>query len=57
LEAYFAKDMVAARGYINQVYQANPADHTSFGFLQKIHGYLTQGIPEQWTGVEVMQSK
>jgi len=57
LEAYFAKDMVAARGYINQVYQANPADHASFGFLQKIHGYLTQGIPEQWTGVEVMQSK
>jgi len=57
LEAYFAKDMVAARGYINQVYQANPADNTSFGFLQKIHGYLTQGLPEHWTGVEVMQSK
>jgi len=57
LEAYFAKDMSAARGYINQVYQANPADHTSFGFLQKIHGYMTQGLPENWTGVEVMQSK
>jgi signal transduction histidine kinase/CheY-like chemotaxis protein/class 3 adenylate cyclase/ligand-binding sensor domain-containing protein len=57
LEAYFAKDMSAAREYMNQVYQANPADHTAFGFLQKIHTNLTQGLSDQWTGVEVMASK
>jgi len=57
LEAYFAKDMAAARDFMNQVYQANPADHTAFGFLQKIHTNLTQGLSDQWTGVEVMASK
>jgi class 3 adenylate cyclase len=57
LEAYFAKDMIAARKFFDQVYQANPSDHTSFGFLQKIHGYLIQGIPENWNGVEIMQNK
>src|SRR4030095_15903896 len=54
LEAYFAKDMINARKFFDQVYQANPTDATAFGFLHKIHGYLNQGVPEGWTGVEVM---
>lgn len=57
MEAYFAKDMLAARKYFDQVYQANPSDATAFGFLHKIHGFLNTGVPEGWTGVEVMQSK
>ncbi len=57
MEAYFAKDMINARKYFDLVYQANPADATAFGFLHKIHGYLHTGVPEGWTGVEVMQSK
>ncbi|MEO5905971.1 MAG: adenylate/guanylate cyclase domain-containing protein, partial [Saprospiraceae bacterium] len=57
MEAYFAKDMIEARKYFDQVYQANPMDATAFGFLHKIHGYLNQGMPEGWTGVEVMLSK
>jgi hypothetical protein len=57
MEAYYAKDMLAARKFFDQVYQANPADATAFGFLHKIHGYLSAGVPEGWTGVEVMVSK
>jgi DNA-binding response OmpR family regulator len=57
LEAYFAKDMMAARMFFDQVYQTNPMDATSFGFLHKIHGYLNNGVPENWNGVEVMHNK
>jgi len=57
MEAYFAKDMAAARRYFDQVYQTNPLDLTAFGFLHKIHGYITNGLPETWSGVEMMQSK
>jgi hypothetical protein len=57
LEAYFAKDMMSARQYFDNVYQANRSDLTAFSFLNKIHGFLGQGLPENWTGVEVMQNK
>ncbi len=57
MEAYFAKDMEAARKYFDQVYQLNPADITAFGFLHRIHNNLINGLPANWDGVEVMQSK
>jgi DNA-binding response OmpR family regulator len=57
MDAYFAQDMLNARKYFDLVYQSNPADATAFGFLHKIHGYLNNGLPAGWTGVEVMQSK
>src|SRR5688500_1775085 len=57
MEAYFAKDMAAARKYFDQVYHANPSYRTAFSFLHKTHGHLNIGLPEDWTGVEVMQSK
>jgi class 3 adenylate cyclase len=57
VEMYFAKDMINARKFFDQVYQINPADTTAFGFLHKIHGHLSHGVPEGWTGVEVMQGK
>ena len=57
LEAYFAKDLTTARKYFDQVYQANPEDKTALGFLSRIHLHLVHGLPEEWTGVEVMASK
>ena len=57
MDAYFAQDMLNARKYFDLVYQSNPADATAFGFLHKIHGYLNNGLPAGWTGVEIMQSK
>ena len=57
IEAYFAKDMMAAKNYFDQVYQANPSDRTALSFLPKIHNYILQGLPDHWTGVEVMVNK
>ena len=57
MDAYFARDMMSARTYFDKVYLANPDDTTTFGFLHKLHGYFHSGVPEGWTGVEVMQSK
>lgn len=57
LEAYFARDMQAARRYFDAVYQANPEDSTTLGFLHRIHQHLLNGLPEGWSGVEVMVNK
>jgi signal transduction histidine kinase/CheY-like chemotaxis protein/class 3 adenylate cyclase len=57
LESYFMKDMIGARKFFDQVYQVNPADTTTLGFLHKIHGYLISGVPAEWTGVAVMENK
>lgn len=57
MEAYFAKDMNAARKYFDQVYQLNSSDLTAFGFLHKVHGYISKGIPAEWNGIEIMQNK
>ena len=57
LIAYLDKDMMAARKYFDAVYQANPGDLTAFGFLHKIHSLIVNGVPENWSGVEVMISK
>jgi len=57
MDAYFVKDLMNARKYFEQVYQTNPLDLTTLGFLHKINGYLLQGLPETWDGVEVMVSK
>jgi len=57
IEAYYAKDIHTARHYFDEVYQHNKSDLTAFGFLHKIHGFITNGLPENWSGVEVMVSK
>jgi hypothetical protein len=48
---------MAARKYFDQVYQANPMDLTAFGFLHRVHGHITNGLPANWNGLEVMVNK
>ncbi|MGB4850274.1 MAG: response regulator, partial [Saprospiraceae bacterium] len=55
--AYYKKDMDLARTHFDQVYKLNPADLTAFGFLHRIHNFIVNGVPENWSGVEVMQNK
>ena len=57
MDAYFNKDMIASRKYFDLVYQVNPDDRTAFGYLTRIHGHLVNGLPENWSGIEVMASK
>ena len=57
IEAYYAKDLHSARRFFDEVYQLNNSDLTAFGFLHKIHGFMANGLPDHWSGVEVMVSK
>ncbi|HJW31201.1 MAG TPA: adenylate/guanylate cyclase domain-containing protein, partial [Saprospiraceae bacterium] len=57
IDAYFSRDMISARKHFDSVYQVNPSDLTAFGFLHKIHGYIIQGLPDNWNGTEIMQTK
>ena len=57
IAAYYSKDMMAARQYFDNVYQVNRSDLTAFSFLNKIHGFIMNGVPENWSGVEIMQNK
>jgi signal transduction histidine kinase/class 3 adenylate cyclase/ActR/RegA family two-component response regulator len=57
MEAYYSKDMLTALRYFEAVYHANPADLTTFGFLHKVHGFIANGVTEDWTGVEFMHFK
>ena len=57
MDAYFNRDMINARKYFDLVYQLNPDDRTAFGYLTRIHGHLVNGLPENWSGVEIMVSK
>ena len=49
--------MNAARRYFDQVYQANPEDTTALSFLHRVHHQIINGLPEDWSGVEVMVAK
>ncbi len=57
MEAFYAKDMLQALHHFESVYHTNPTDHTTFGFLNKVHAYLAGGIGDDWTGVEMMNFK
>ncbi len=57
MESYYARDMNAARRYFDLVYQANPEDTTALSFLHRVHHHIINGLPEDWSGVEVMVSK
>ncbi len=57
MEAYYERNMLLALRHFEAVYQANPADRTSFGFLHRVHGHLEQGLSAEWNGVETMHFK
>ena len=57
MKSYYARDMNAARKYFDQVYQANPEDTTALSFLHRVHHHIINGLPEDWSGVEVMVAK
>jgi len=49
--------MLNALRHFETVYHANPADLTAFGFLHKVHGYIANGLSDDWNGVELMHFK
>ncbi len=54
---YFEKDFAMAALGFQQVVKQNPEDYTAKLFLQKSGQFIATGVPHNWNGVEVMNSK
>ena len=57
MDHYFSRQFDAAVQAFNKVLEINIEDQTAQFFLDKSTGYLNNGVPEDWTGVEVMTFK
>lgn len=54
---YFAKDFEQAARAFQEVLAANPKDRPARYYADQTRRYLQEGVPETWTGVEMMGSK
>jgi len=57
LRQYYQKDFKSAHDAFEQVLSRNAHDTAARLFLQRSSRYLTDGVPDNWTGVEAMQFK
>ena len=57
IEAYFRKDLHNAHRHFQQVLDIYPNDPVSGNYLLKIEKLLQDELPQDWTGIEVMQVK
>jgi two-component system sensor histidine kinase ChiS len=57
LQHFFAREFPEAVTAFNKVLKINPEDHPARFFLHKASTYTVEGVPEDWTGVEVMMFK
>lgn len=57
LALYFDRAFPEASAAFNRVLQKNPADQTARLFLHKASQHTVDGVPDDWTGVEVMTFK
>ena len=57
LEHFFSREFPEAAGAFNKVLKANALDYTARLFLNKSSTYTVEGVPDDWTGVEVMTFK
>jgi class 3 adenylate cyclase len=57
MKYYFEKDFAMAAVGFQQVLRENPMDATAKLFLQKSGQFIATGVPQDWDGVEVMDSK
>ena len=54
LETFYQKDFIKASGLFKEVLSKNPDDRAAGRFLTRSAGYIVEGVPEDWTGVEMM---
>jgi two-component system sensor histidine kinase ChiS len=54
---YYQKQFPEASVYLNNVLKCNPADKAARLYMQRAAHCMVHGVPEEWTGVEVMQEK
>lgn len=56
INAYYAKKFEQADELLRYVLAQNPSDHTAQLFYNKNKISMKEGIPENWTGIEVIHS-
>jgi two-component system sensor histidine kinase ChiS len=54
---YFAKDFAEASVCFKNVLKANSGDKTARLYLERSAQFMVQGVPEEWEGVEAVESK
>jgi two-component system sensor histidine kinase ChiS len=57
LRLYYDKQFSEASVQFNQVLQENPEDKAARIYLERSAHYMVNGVPEDWTGVEVLTKK
>ena len=56
INAYLSKEFEQANEYLGYVLKQNPRDYTAQLFYNKNKVFMKNGIPENWTGVEVIHT-
>lgn len=57
LRQFFNREFAQAAATFDQVLKTNPKDHPARLFMNKSSEYLLNGVPDDWSGVEVMTFK
>ncbi len=57
LHHYFTKEFTEASVCFNKVLKVNSADKTARLYLERSAQFMVQGVPEDWEGVETVESK
>lgn len=57
LELYRSRKFEAASDLFRNVAEMNPSDGAAKLYLQRCHNILQQGVPEDWDGVEIINTK
>ncbi len=54
---YYAKEFVEAAQFFKKVLNLNPKDATAKLYLERSAQFMTQGVPDDWQGIETMGEK
>jgi len=57
LQNYFAKEFITAMGFFTQVLACNPNDKTAQLYVERCARFISQGVPDDWEGIEIMDTK
>lgn len=57
LNRYFEKEFAEAAVFFKNVLKVNPNDKTAKLYLERSAQFMVQGVPEDWEGVEAVESK
>jgi class 3 adenylate cyclase len=57
LRHYFGREFIKAMGCWTQVLGVNPDDKTAQLYIERCAKYISQGVPADWEGVEVFETK